>query len=168
MNPVNNILFAMDKEAYPNDEKYHEHLLEQYKLYVEMTDRISQRRQSANTWFLTINTALLTILGTFYTSDVSPVIICLIAIAGGINCTHWWRLVVSYKQMNSGRFKVVHAIENKLPLKIYDAEWEALGRGEDSKVYKPFTHIEQNVPKVFFGLYSLVLIFVVLDALICF
>ncbi|MEO0973262.1 MAG: hypothetical protein AAFX85_09215, partial [Pseudomonadota bacterium] len=33
-------------------------MLEQYKLYVEMTDRISQRRGAANTFFLTLNTAV--------------------------------------------------------------------------------------------------------------
>ena len=44
-------------------EKYQEHLLEQYKLYVQMADKISERRQSANTFFLTINTVLIAFLG---------------------------------------------------------------------------------------------------------
>ncbi len=34
-----------------NKEKYHEHILEQYKLYVEMADRISARRNMANVFF---------------------------------------------------------------------------------------------------------------------
>ena len=44
---------AMNPEKY--GEKYKEHLLEQYKLYVEMADRISGRRQTANSFFLSIN-----------------------------------------------------------------------------------------------------------------
>ena len=41
-------------------------LLEQYKLYVEMADRISQRRGAANTFFLTFNTAVVGALAGFY------------------------------------------------------------------------------------------------------
>ena len=37
-------------------------LLEQYKLYVEMADRISQRRQSANNYFLSVNILLFSIM----------------------------------------------------------------------------------------------------------
>ena len=37
--------------TYPENEKWHSHLLDQYKLYVEMADRISQRRATANTYF---------------------------------------------------------------------------------------------------------------------
>ena len=43
-------------------------LLEQYKLYVEMADRISQRRGAANTCFLTFNTAVVGALAGFYGS----------------------------------------------------------------------------------------------------
>jgi len=42
---------------------YGQHLLEQYTLYVEMADRISHRRQNANGFGLSINTAILGIVG---------------------------------------------------------------------------------------------------------
>jgi len=34
-------------------------LMEQYKLYVEMMDKASERRNQANSFFLTMNTALI-------------------------------------------------------------------------------------------------------------
>src|SRR5256885_4461010 len=37
--------------------------LEQYKLYVEMADRISSRRLTANSFFLTINSAIIALGG---------------------------------------------------------------------------------------------------------
>ena len=40
-------------------------------------------------------------------------------------------------------------MEQHLPLAPYDAEWEAVGRGEDSKLYKPFTHVEMVIPWYF-------------------
>ena len=48
---------------YPEKEKYQEHLLEQYKLYVEMADRVSQRRLTTNSYFLSINSAILAFVG---------------------------------------------------------------------------------------------------------
>jgi hypothetical protein len=39
----------------------------------------------------------------------------------------WYRLVRSYKDLNSAKFKVIHEIEKSLPISPYDAEWEAVG-----------------------------------------
>ena len=36
-------------------EKYHSHLIEQYKLYVEMVDRLIARRVLVNNSFITLN-----------------------------------------------------------------------------------------------------------------
>jgi hypothetical protein len=42
-------------------EAYRQHLFDQYKLAVEMADRVSARRMQANTFFLAVNTGLLTV-----------------------------------------------------------------------------------------------------------
>jgi hypothetical protein len=42
---------------------YREHLFEQYKLYVDLADRISQRRSSTNSFLLTVNASLVTLYG---------------------------------------------------------------------------------------------------------
>jgi len=60
--------------------------------------------------------------------------------------------------LNSGKFKVIHEIEKRLPLSPYDAEWEAIGRGKDSKLYLPFTRVETTVPWVFLVLHLLVIV----------
>ena len=59
--PIEDNLFKLSPTEY--GEAYQAHLLEQYKLFVESADRISQLRQQANRFFLTINTALLAVLG---------------------------------------------------------------------------------------------------------
>ena len=144
------------------------HMLEQYKLFVQMADKISERRQSANNFFLTINTALIAFLGLVASPDVgadtglaaSPPLpwVLVVSAAGGVLCYFWHRLVRSYKDLNSGKFKVVHAIERRLPSSPYDAEWEAVGRGEDPKLYLPFTHVEIWIPWVFAALYTVLAI----------
>ncbi len=52
--------------------KYQDHALEQYKICVEMADRVSSRRNLANTFFLTLHTLLFGTLGFLY--EKGPVI----------------------------------------------------------------------------------------------
>ncbi len=131
-------------------------LLEQYKLYVEMADRISQRRQSANTYFLSVNTLLLSFFA-FMSSGKPSLYLAFIAIAlaGWSLCFVWFRLIKSYKGLNSGKFKVIHDMERLLGYSPYDMEWEKVGRGKNKNLYQPFTDIEPDVPKIFAGLYLL-------------
>lgn len=135
--------------------------LEQYKTYLEMADRISSRRLTANSFFLTINTALVA-LTTYIegtgSGTCSPQTYWVISVSGMVLCYMWYRLLRSYRDLNTAKFNVVHEIESCLPLKPYDAEWLAVGEGKDSKKYLPFTHIEVGVPWVFLVLHFMVLL----------
>ena len=139
---------------------YKAHYLEIYKIYVEMADRISSRRQTANSFFLTINTTIVGLLGYVQfgrDKTGNPELYWLIGLAGMVLCFFWYRLVRSYRDINSGKFKVIHEIEKRLPLAPYDAEWEMLGKGNNPQLYLPFTNIEVRVPWVFFTLHFFVL-----------
>lgn len=156
---IDKFLFKTTSEKYGAD--YCAHLLEQYKMYVEMADRISTRRQTANSYFLSINTALLAFLGISSRIEnfgYSLFLSILISIAGIVLCYTWYRLVRSYKDLNTGKFKVIHELEKKLPSSPYDAEWEAVGEGKNSKLYLPFTHIEIRIPWIFMLLYIVVIL----------
>jgi len=155
------MLLKKSEDEYGSD--YRTHYLEMYKLYVEMADRISMRRQSANSFFLTINSAIIAVLGYVQFGvylgaklGVEPSqtndFYWIISVLGMVLCVIWYRLVRSYSQLNTAKFKVIHRIEQQLPLAPYDAEWEAVGRGENPKLYKPFTHIEVKIPWIFFAL----------------
>lgn len=152
-------LFPKQKEDY--GEKFQDHYLEIYKLYVSMADNISSRRQNANSFFLAVNTVLIAFIGYAKpcVGNEAGRFIWLLALAGAILCYAWYRLIRSYKDLNSGKFKVIHLIEESLPLSPYGAEWEAVGRGKDKKLYLPFTHVEIYVPWVFFVVYSIALFF---------
>lgn len=114
--------------------KYSEHLMDQYKLYVEMADRVSERRSTANTFFLTANTLLVAIFGAIVGKDALSsnsikIWFLLFAVSGLAFSVAWFCIVKSYRQLNSGKFKVIHDIEKNLPLSPYKAEWIALGKG---------------------------------------
>jgi hypothetical protein len=147
---------AGDYEA--GGEKYQAAILEQYKLYIEMADRVSARRGLTNTFFLSINTAIFTLIGLFWKDRPqidSWALAIPLAIALG-QCTAWWWLVRSYRQLNAAKFKVAGVLEERLPASpFWKAEWYSLGEGKDWSKYLPLTHLEQWVP-VLFGLAYLV------------
>jgi len=139
--------------------EYKNHLLEQYKLYVEMADKISERRQAANTFFISMCSALLAALGiTWPTNAViarTPWFV-MVSIVGMVLCLAWYRLIKSYRDLNSAKFRVVGRIESFLPLRPYRAEWELVGEGKASSLYLPFTHIETRIPFFFLALFLVV------------
>lgn len=150
-----------------------ETMLELYKLYVEMADRISQRRQSANNYFLTINTALISLviaslIYSRFIKDMShgftvSVLVGVFLLVGFVNCWAWRALIMSYKAMNGAKFKVIHDMEEIIGYRPYFDEWEHLSRGEDKKVYNKFTDVESRVPKALSIGYAVVAVAIVLS-----
>ncbi|MER5347135.1 hypothetical protein ABT030_44025 [Streptomyces mirabilis] len=127
-------------------------ILEQYKLYVEMADRISGRRSLTNTFFLTLNTAIFTVIGTFWEAgrDRAAGLLFFPLVAVVVQCGAWFFLVRSYRQLNSAKYTVIGVLEERLPASPYwSAEWKALGEGKDKSKYWPLTHLEQWVPVTF-------------------
>jgi hypothetical protein len=147
-------LFRNNEKEYGND--YKNHYIEQYKIYLESIEKISDRRQSANKFFITINTVLISIIGLSFQNNFLKDILSFklfITFVGVLFCVMFWFLIRSYKQLNDGKFKVLHKIESKLPLAIYEYEWELLEKGGNKEVYYPFSRIELLVPWLFGFIY---------------
>ncbi len=138
----------MNREEY--GEQFKEHLLEQYKLYVEMADRISDRRGQTNMFYISLLSVLLALLsiviGRNTLNGSQAVIFMTMGILGLGLCVLWNINIRSYRQINSGKFKVIHEMEQNLPFNCYDREWEILGKGKKAKSYLQLTRVEQYVP----------------------
>lgn len=151
----------MNKEEY--GEQFSEHMLEQYKLYVEMADRVSSRRAQTHRFYISLLSILLVLLsivasiGRF--SEILDIILLAIAILGVILCAVWWVNIRSYRQLNSGKFEVIHEMERELPIAAYDKEWEILGRGKQAGKYLQLTRVEQWVPLLLSIPYLLLLVY---------
>ena len=128
-------------KSYEGDaEKYQSAVLEQYKLYVEMADRISNRRGLTNTFFLTLNTGIFTVIAVSWKDRpaISPWVLVLPLVVALGQCAAWWWIVRSYRQLNTAKYRVVGALEERLPASVYwRAEWIALGEGKDWRRYLP-------------------------------
>lgn len=133
-------------------------LLEQYRMYVEMADRISARRAVANTFFLTLNTAIFSFGRTIWDTSTGtpPVVLGVIWAILLLQCLAWFWLLRSYRQLNSAKYAVVGALEERMPSSPYwRAEWAALGEGRDRTRYWPLSHVEQWMPTLFGVGYSI-------------
>ena len=123
--------------------------LELYKLAVEMADRVSQRRQTANSFYLSINTLL--VGGSAYLGTLRPSAdtISIVSLAGVAICVLWGWNIASYQTLNSAKFKVIHDLEQSLPSQLFKEEWEKLDPDGDGKRHRPFHKVEGLVPWVF-------------------
>ena len=136
-----------------------EALLAQYRLLVETSEALVVRRQGVNTFFLSVNSLVLAaaslLLRDGTLSDMEAFALVCLSVGGCVLCFVWRRLITSFRQLSRGKFDVIHALEQRLPARIFTAEWTALGRGEDPKKYLPFTGTEAKTPLVFAGLHLL-------------
>jgi hypothetical protein len=73
----------------------------------------------------------------------------------------WFRLVKSYKDLNTTKFAVIHELEAYLPAALFKHEWAVCGHG-DPKKYRPLTHTEQWIPIVFLVLYAVLVLYALL------
>jgi hypothetical protein len=140
--------------GYPSPEQYRNHILDQYKLYVEMADKISARRDVANGFFLTLNGIFLGASGALidrgYSFEPKWALLFPLGVLWLI-CFFWWRLIISYKKLNGAKFQIVGQLEARLPCNPYGkTEWEfLLKQGTDRKTYWPLTHLESKIPGIF-------------------
>lgn len=153
-------------------------ILEMYKTAVEMADRTSARRAGANSFFLTLNTALAAVVG-IVSSARKPLAqgnlpsydafgLVSTTTAGVVLALVWWALLRYYRRLNAAKFKVINTLEEQLPASPYKDEWAILHpapTSSDTKSsgwtrwwrrevkHREATVVEQVVPFVFMAIY---------------
>lgn len=155
-------------------------LLDLYKTTVEMADRTSARRAGANSFFLTLNTVLATVVGIVSATRKAPPHgsgpsfdafgVFVTAIAGMVLALVWWLLLRYYRRLNGAKFDVINKLEERLPARPFTDEWKILHPGErisdEHAETKPWWRgwlrkvehreaslVEQVVPFVFMAIY---------------
>lgn len=106
-------------------------VLDLYKLAVEMADRVSARRGTANAFYLSIQTAFVGVLGLAVTDIMQKAwwTTVIVATAGVCISAGWWLQLRSYRELNRAKFVVINRIELQLPVKVFSDEWEILKQG---------------------------------------
>jgi hypothetical protein len=136
-------------------------VLEQYKLAVEMSDRISARRGTANGFYFTAASALLA------TSE--GLSLALTAIAGMALSIAWWMQLTSYRNLNAAKWHAIGSLEARLRAHPFADEWavlkaeplekRVLRSATFGRLLQPFGRyvelsvVAQVVPTVYLGLF---------------
>ena len=145
----------MEPEKYGDN--YQAHLMDQYKLYVEMADRISQRRDQSNRFYAGLVSAiiaLLVVMGRLGVSGDSWSLALLTAgLLGASLSVIWFINLGSYRVLNSAKFRVINEMEALLPYAGYMAEWAYLRPTEGPARYFQLSRIERYVPLLILALF---------------
>ncbi|MCC7195798.1 MAG: hypothetical protein IT356_09605 [Gemmatimonadaceae bacterium] len=155
-------LIRHTKESY--GESFKADLFEQYKLYVESAEKISERRVSANNYLLTVNAFLVTLYTLLAASAYGGGWAILVPVAGVLVALTWYQIITSYRNLNTVKFKVIHELEREMPAALYEYEWHMAEEGR-GKAYHPLSHLERWVPMVFALLYGMLAIIGVVNCL---
>lgn len=120
---------------------------EQYKLFIESAERNSDKRISQNNFYLTINLAFLSYIGT-QSFEIGQNIVMLIV--GILICILWFFTISNYSKRNKVKFDIIN--ESKYG-KLYKEEWKRIS------VLTPLNIYEKMSSIIFISLY--VILFVI-------
>ena len=125
-----------------------------YALYLDTAEKVSDRRWQANTWLLSVNSALVGLYG--YIDKTSTAVnktfeawCWAIPLTGILVSLTWITLLISFRKLNTAKFELLHEIEKEFPILLFKREQEIYNKlGRTS-----FSKIETNIPWCFVILY---------------
>ncbi len=141
------------------DEK--QELLEIYKLHAELADSVSKQRGIANRFYMLVLSGLAVLFSAFLQrKNGVPLGALMIGFGtfGMLLAVAWYIVIRSYRQLNSGKFKALYELEEKLAYPFFKREWDLLKEGTERKTYWRLTIVETFVPIIFFICFCVLLL----------
>ncbi|KAF0232542.1 MAG: hypothetical protein FD177_2429 [Desulfovibrionaceae bacterium] len=123
-------------------------LVEQYKEYVKSADNLSSRRGQDNKYYITVLSSF--VAGTFYLyshqefSHNKGELVTILGLLGLLLSLSWKQRLISYRQLSSAKYKVLHDMEQHLGFPCFKDEWKHILSAE--KKYKNLTSSEEKLP----------------------
>jgi hypothetical protein len=128
-----------------------------FELYLATAEKVTDRRALANSWMLSVNSAIVALYGYLQSDKVAvgvdqkAIWLWAIPAAGAIVCVAWMALLSSYRKLGSAKFAVVAELEADLPAAPFTRE---------RQIYKKdgrhaMSRIEISIPACFVVLYGI-------------
>jgi hypothetical protein len=127
--------------------------LAMFELYLATAEKIGDRRAQANSWMLSVSSAIVALYGYLQADKMAvgaaqkAVWLWAIPAAGAIVCLAWTTLLTSYRKLNRAKFAVLAELEADLPV---PREREIYRRDRR----RSLSYIEQLIPGCFVLLYA--------------
>jgi hypothetical protein len=131
-----------------------------FELYLATAEKVSDRRAQANSWMLSVNSAIVAFYGYLQSDKMAisagqrAVWLWAIPAAGVIVCLAWAALLASYRKLTYAKFAVLAELEANLPVSPFTRErqiYKNEGRRSSSQ-------IEILIPVCFVLLYIIILL----------
>jgi hypothetical protein len=105
-----------------------------FELYLATAEKVSDRRAQANSWMLSVNSAIVALYGYLEADKIAvgaaqkAVWLWAIPAAGALVSVAWASLLTSYRKLNRAKFEVTKQLEADLPIPPFMREQEAYRR----------------------------------------
>ena len=120
---------------------------------VEVANGVSQRRDTMNNLFVTLNIAVIAAVSWMW--DVKTVFLCA---AGLVICVVWLLYINNFKRLNTAKFRVIYDLEERLGVTPFKDEWDILKK---TKRYLEGTKLERILPIAFALGYAVVFVILI-------
>lgn len=126
-------------------------LLDQYKIMISSTEKVTEQRLKVNNLFITVTTTLLSISAlvgkligfeNINTSMLAVGVMLFFSIVAFVISFFWQKLINSYGKLNTGKFTIINEIEDQLKTNLFQREWEVL---QKEVGYKSNTNTEVTI-----------------------
>lgn len=135
---------------------------DEYRFIADNTQALTERRQATTQTYLTVNTALFTVL-TFLVSNESlegwalAMVNLPLFLVGVLVCFSWDQTLRQYKDQIGWRYEQLMAMEHAMPdsHQIYLKEWKNFFEPAGERERFGFSRLEVRLPRLFLVLYIL-------------
>lgn len=132
-------------------------LLEQYRIMIDTSEKLMERRQATGNLYTTICSALIAFIGAsfvFGSHSITAAICLLSGIIINMLCYNWRCSLNAYELNNSGKFEVINQIEHHLPAEMFECEY----RYNTLKGIRSYATRERTLPLVFMCLGGILIV----------
>lgn len=137
---------------------------EQYKLFVDSYNKLSERRKDLNTFYVTVNTLIISILGALgegkFFLQKTGALLSILTLLGIVIAFAWISAIHVYKIINNKNYATIVEFEQYFPALLYTSLNKDLERLDPHAEGKNFiVQREIIVPYAFLSAYLLYLMF---------
>lgn len=139
----------------------------QYKLYIESSFQVTNRRTQTNKFYISLLTIM---LGTiplgikFIEYEYYRNFIFLsLSILGILLCLLWFLIICAFDKLNMTKYDIIREMEEKLPFQLYKKEREVLGLDKRFGNLQKLTVIERATVVLLSIPYILLLIYAIIN-----
>ena len=151
---MRNSLIKTEKELQPegetNSNDYYNLLLQQYKIMIDTSEKLMERRLTTSNLYTTLCSSLLTLSSASLAINftIASLVFLVVGMIIFFLSLNWKNLLASYEMNNAGKYEVINSIEANLPANMFDCEY----RYNTFNGIKSYSSREKQLPTIFMAL----------------